>query len=61
MNPERSERIEIPVYCRCAMWWFIRTWSSPYLSGGKKSIRCLEAAMDHDKNYAGRAERSFNG
>ena len=61
MNPERSERIEIPVLpLRDVV--FIRTWSSPYLSGGKKSIRCLEAAMDHDKkNYAGRAERSFNG
>ncbi len=43
MNPERSERIEIP-YCRCAMWWFIRM-VIPLFVGREKSIRCLEAAI----------------
>ncbi|XPE66623.1 LON peptidase substrate-binding domain-containing protein [Shigella flexneri] len=33
---------------RCAMWWFIRM-VIPLFVGREKSIRCLEAAMDHDK------------
>ncbi|MFP1528177.1 LON peptidase substrate-binding domain-containing protein [Escherichia coli] len=60
MNPERSERIEIPVlplrdvvvYPHMVIPLFV----------GRKFIRCLEAAMDHDKKIMLVApERSFNG
>jgi ATP-dependent Lon protease len=60
MNPERSERIEIPVLPLRDVVVYPHM-VIPLFVGREKSIRCLEAAMDHDKNHVGCAERSFNG
>lgn len=60
MNPERSERIEIPVLPLRDVVVYPHM-VIPLFVGREKSIRCLEAAMDHDKNHAGRTERSING
>lgn len=48
MNPERSERIEIPVLPLRDVVVYPHM-VIPLFVGREKSIRCLEAAMDHDK------------
>ena len=48
MNPERSERIEIPVLPLRDVVVYPHM-VIPLFVGRAKSIRCLEAAMDHDK------------
>ncbi|WP_237568494.1 LON peptidase substrate-binding domain-containing protein, partial [Klebsiella pneumoniae] len=48
MNPERSERIEIPVLPLRDVVVYPHM-VIPLSVGRVKSIRCLEAAMDHDK------------
>ena len=48
MNPERSERIEIPVLPLSDVVVYPHM-VIPLFVGREKSIRCLEAAMDHDK------------
>ncbi|AWK14511.1 endopeptidase La [Candidatus Fukatsuia symbiotica] len=48
MNPERSERIKIPVLPLRDMVVYPHM-VIPLFVGREKSIRCLEAAMDHDK------------
>ncbi|XNM48515.1 LON peptidase substrate-binding domain-containing protein [Escherichia coli] len=48
MNPERSERIEIPVLPLRDVVVYPHM-VIPLFVGREKFIRCLEAAMDHDK------------
>lgn len=48
MNPERSERIEIPRIAAAHVVVYPHM-VIPLFVGREKSIRCLEAAMDHDK------------
>lgn len=48
MNPERSERIEIPVLPLRDVVVYPHM-VIPLFVGREKSIRCLEAAMHHDK------------
>lgn len=48
MNPERSERIEIPVLPLRDVVVYPQM-VIPLFVGREKSIRCLETAMDHDK------------
>lgn len=48
MNPERSERIEILVLLLRDVVVYPHM-VIPLFVGREKSIRCLEAAMDHDK------------
>lgn len=48
MNPERSERIEIPVLPLRDVVVYPHM-VIPLFVGREKSIRCLEAAMGHDK------------
>ncbi len=57
MNPERSERIEIPVLPLRDVVDFIRTWSYPYCRGGEKSIVVWKRLWTMIKNHAGRPER----
>ncbi|MGU0016035.1 hypothetical protein ACVXG9_11495 [Escherichia coli] len=47
MNPERSERIESRI--AAAQCGGLSAHGHPLICRGGKFIRCLEAAMDHDK------------
>lgn len=60
MNPERSERIEIPVLPLRDVVVYPHM-VIPLFVGREKSIRCLEAAIIMIKNHAGRPEGSING
>lgn len=61
MNPERAERIEIPVLPLRDVVVYPHM-VIPLFVGREKSIHCLETAMDMDKKSAvGSTKRSVNG
>ncbi len=60
MNPERSERIEIPVLPLRDVVVYPHM-VIPLFVGREKSIRCLKRLWTMIKNHAGRPEGSING